>query len=59
MRTASESAISRSTLVSAGIRAILSTAGQSPAAQVAAIQRSGWASSGYPDLPGLLQQVSA
>ena len=44
---------------SAGIRAILRTAGQSPQAQIAAIQGSGWASSGYPDLPGLYQQVSA
>ena len=42
---------------SSGIQGILSTAGQSPAAQVAAIQGSGWASSGYPDLPSLVQQV--
>jgi hypothetical protein len=41
---------------SAGIQAILSVAGQGPAAQVAAIQSSGWASSGYPDLPSLLTQ---
>jgi hypothetical protein len=42
---------------SSGIQGILSTAGQSPAAQVAAIQGSGWASSGYPDLPSLVAQV--
>ncbi len=42
---------------SAGIRAVLGTAGQSPAAQIAALQQSGWASSGYPDLPALYQQV--
>jgi hypothetical protein len=44
---------------SSGIQAILNTAGQSPSAQVAALQSSGWASSGYPDLPSLLAQVSA
>ncbi|MGA2929460.1 MAG: hypothetical protein ABSG43_26425 [Solirubrobacteraceae bacterium] len=43
---------------SSGIEAILGTAGQGPAAQIAAIQQSGWASSGYPDLPGLYQQVA-
>jgi hypothetical protein len=43
---------------SSGVQAILNTAGQSPEAQVAAIQQSGWASSGYPDLPGLYQQVA-
>jgi len=43
---------------SSGIRSILGTVGQSPEAQISAIQQSGWASSGYPDLPGLLQQVS-
>jgi hypothetical protein len=42
---------------SAGIQAVLSTAGQPPASQIAALQQSGWASSGYPDLPGLYQQV--
>jgi hypothetical protein len=42
---------------SAGIQAILQTAGQSPSAQVAALQHSGWASSGYPSLPSLLAQV--
>jgi hypothetical protein len=43
---------------SAGIRAVLSTAGQPPATQIAALQQSGWASSGYPDLSGLYQQVA-
>ncbi len=43
---------------SGGVQAILQTAGQSPATQIAAIQGSGWASSGYPDLPGLFQQVT-
>jgi hypothetical protein len=38
---------------SSGIQGILSTAGSSPAAQIAALQNSGWASSGYPDLPSL------
>jgi hypothetical protein len=42
---------------SAGVQAILRTAGQSPQAQVAALQQSGWASSGYPSLPSLLAQV--
>jgi hypothetical protein len=43
---------------SAGIQAVLHTAGQTPAAQIAALQQSGWASSGYPDLPSLYQQVA-
>jgi hypothetical protein len=43
---------------SAGIQAILATAGQAPAAQISAIQQSGWASSGYPSLPSLYQQIS-
>ena len=42
---------------SAGVQAILHTAGQSPQAQIAALQQSGWASSGYPSLPALLAQV--
>lgn len=42
---------------SAGIQAIMSTAGQSPQAQIAAIQGSGWASSGYPNLPAVYQAV--
>ncbi|MEA2147831.1 MAG: hypothetical protein QOG59_3418 [Solirubrobacteraceae bacterium] len=43
---------------SAGVQAILSTAGQTPAAQISALQTSGWASSGYPSLPSLYQQVT-
>jgi hypothetical protein len=43
---------------SSGIQAILSTAGQAPATQIAALQTSGWASSGYPSLPSLYQQVA-
>jgi hypothetical protein len=42
---------------SAGVQGILATAGQSPEAQIAAIQQSGWASSGYPDLPSLYSQL--
>jgi hypothetical protein len=44
---------------SSGIQGILSTAGQTPATQIAALQNSGWASSGYPDLPSLYNQVAA
>jgi hypothetical protein len=43
---------------SSGVQAILNTAGQPAGAQIAAIQGSGWASSGYPDLPALYQQVA-
>jgi hypothetical protein len=43
---------------SGGIQAILSTAGQSPQAQIGAIQNSGWASSGYPSLPGLYASIA-
>jgi hypothetical protein len=43
---------------SSGIQAILSTAGQSPEAQISALQNSGWASSGYPSLASLYQQVA-
>jgi len=43
---------------SGGIQAILQTAGQSPSAQISALQSSGWASSGYPDLPALYGQVT-
>jgi hypothetical protein len=42
---------------SPGIQAILSTAGQTPVAQISALQTSGWASSGYPGLPTLYAQV--
>jgi hypothetical protein len=43
---------------SSGIQAILATAGQAPSAQISALQNSGWASSGYPSLPSLYQQVA-
>ena len=43
---------------SAGIQAILGTAGQAPAQQISALQGSGWASSGYPSLPALYQQIT-
>ena len=43
---------------SSGIQAILNTAGAPAQTQIAAIQESGWASSGYPDLPSLYQQVA-
>jgi hypothetical protein len=43
---------------SSGIQAILNTAGQPASAQIAALQNSGWASSGYPSLPSLYQQVA-
>jgi hypothetical protein len=42
---------------SSGIQAVVATAGQPPAAQIAALQTSGWASSGYPNLPALYQHV--
>ncbi len=44
---------------SSGIQGILATAGQPASAQITALQQSGWASSGYPDLPGLYQQLMA
>jgi hypothetical protein len=44
---------------SSGIQAILATAGQPPAVQISALQTSGWAGSGYPDLPSLYAQVAA
>jgi hypothetical protein len=43
---------------SAGVQSILQAAGQPPALQVAALQHSGWASSGYPDLPGVYRTVA-
>ena len=43
---------------SSGIQSILSAAGQPPATQIDALQNSGWASSGYPSLPSLYQQVA-
>ena len=44
---------------SSGIQAILGTAGQPASTQIAALQNSGWASSGYPDLPSLYSQVAS
>lgn len=43
---------------SAGVQSILASAGQPPDQQIAALQRSGWASSGYPDLPGVYRMVA-
>jgi hypothetical protein len=43
---------------SSGIQAIVGTAGQPPAAQISALQNSGWASSRYPSLPSLYQQIA-
>jgi hypothetical protein len=43
---------------STGVQSILSTAGQPASVQISALQNSGWASSGYPDLPALYQQVA-
>lgn len=42
----------------AGIIAMTRTAGQPLDTQIAALQRSGWASSGYPDLPSIAAHVS-
>ena len=43
---------------SSGIQSILSTVGQTPAAQIQAIQGSGWSSGGYPSLEQLYAQVA-
>jgi hypothetical protein len=43
---------------SQGIQAILGTAGQPPSAQIAAIQGSGWASGGYPELATLYNEIA-
>jgi hypothetical protein len=43
---------------STGIQAILGAVGQPASTQIAALQNSGWASSGYPSLPSLYQQVA-
>jgi hypothetical protein len=43
---------------SSGIQAILGSVGQTPAAQIQAIQGSGWSSSGYPSLDSLYQSVT-
>lgn len=44
---------------STGIRQIAAAAGQGIAAEIAAIQHSGWATSGYPDLPQLVNEVGS
>jgi hypothetical protein len=43
---------------SPGVQSILSSAGQPAQTQIAALQHSGWASSGYPDLPGVYGMVA-
>ncbi len=43
---------------SAGVQSILTSAGQPPELQIAALQRSGWASSGYPDLPAVYRGIA-
>ncbi len=43
---------------SSGIQSILSSVGQTPAAQIQAIQGSGWSSGGYPSLDSLYSQVT-
>ena len=43
---------------SQGVQNILASAGQSPANQIAAIQNSGWAASGYPNLPSVYQEIT-
>lgn len=43
---------------SSGIQGILGSVGQTPAAQIQAIQSSGWSSSGYPSLDSLYSQVT-
>jgi hypothetical protein len=43
---------------SSGIQSILSSVGQTPQAQITALQNSGWSSGGYPDLTSLYAQVS-
>jgi len=45
-------------VASPGIQAITRSAGQGAGAQIAAIQHSGWATSGEPSLPGLYSQAS-
>jgi hypothetical protein len=43
---------------SSGIQSIMSSVGQTPQAQIAALQNSGWSSSGYPDLASVYAQVT-
>lgn len=44
---------------SPGIQSILQSVGQTPEAQIQAIQTSGWSSGGYPSLGALYQQVTS
>jgi len=43
---------------SSGVQSIVATAGQTPAAQIAAIQNSGWAGAGYSDLPSIYDSLN-
>jgi hypothetical protein len=43
---------------SSGVQSILASVGQTPQQQISALQNSGWASSGYPGLDALYQQVT-
>jgi len=43
---------------SSGIQSIMASVGQTPQAQIAALQNSGWSSSGYPDLTSVYAQVA-
>ncbi len=43
---------------SSGIQSILASVGQTPAAQIQAIQSSGWSSGGYPSLGSIYEQVA-
>jgi hypothetical protein len=43
---------------STGIQSILGSVGQTPTAQIQAIQDSGWSSGGYPSLDSLYSQVT-
>jgi hypothetical protein len=52
-----ESSISGYGTASSGIQSILSSVGQTPAAQIQAIQNSGWSSSGYPNLESTYGEV--
>jgi hypothetical protein len=53
-----QSSISGYGTASSGIQSILSSVGQTPAAQIQAIQSSGWSSGGYPDLDATYSQVA-
>jgi hypothetical protein len=43
---------------SSGIQAIMQSVGQSPSAQIAALQNSGWSSGGYPRMGSLYAEVA-